>query len=1022
MADTERKFTLLLVDDNATNLMLLAKIIEFDLPDVRVLKAQSARQGLEIAAEEVVDGAFIDVQMPQMSGLDMCRRLRAEPRTAKIPLVLMTAHLASPEMRAEGLEVGAYDFISQPISNVEMLARIKVMLRLCESERLADESNRQLQQQLEDHSTRLRWISGLLISGEGPLAEPDQQLLRKLASEFPDPQALDDQLFFEKLTTEFPLPWRRTVLKFALLDSIPVPLARRLSEIADIKAVFEYLQRHQLSMTETSGGEEYLYFKPQTRELLRKKAELNLDEDDRRKVLRTAADWYLQQENLSAALGCLIPGKDYAAVSQVLSQAGLTLLDGQYASRILPLIDRIPDDIAAQCGWLSLFRGMNRLREYSNECDIWLELAFQRFPDDNEIRGELLTLSQQVLQAVFLDGGFERGQQRIARFRTLAEELLPVLEPAEHLQVAFAAGLAEFFLAGDAEQAGKILDSALIQAQQLQLPEQQLGLNLLRCLLALQQGRSLVANNALEQSLNLAVKRKDPLLSPVQGLAACRLLHDAGDLAGFQQQRELLGRDYPRELLQHTLFAPLLDYYEAGLHIARGDSGKALDLLEMTLIDSRTARHGHIQGRLLQLRGLARAEAGQNAAAAEDLQKGLDLHREGGGSAYTQENLLFAGATCYILQRYEDAERYLAEGLEKSVEQKEERLRPGLHAWLAATLQRLGRKRQATEHIDGLIEGLQRYKALFFWGLVPKLLVDLLPLLTRRSDRQLLNPLLESRVSCAVDDTNRCIPLLRIRCLGHFQLQLEQERFDLSQVGQAPRQILTLLIAARNRTLSIELLMSQLWPDSSPGKARNNFDAAHSRLRKSLEEVFGKCVRQDYLVLEKGMLSLKYIWLDSAMFIEAMDRARYHLQRENYWQAEQMLWRMDRLWSGTFLCGYDLDDEPTMLRERLTQLRLEQLDMLARLLRRRDDREAAVPLLQEGLRLDPTQDSLIRQLLALYHEERDNRAAGLLLENYRTALQNEDYSSEEIEDLIEALGAQWFALHKNKPRRVKNHG
>ena len=191
-----------------------------------MLKAQSARQGLEIAAEEVVDGAFIDVQMPQMSGLDMCRRLRAEPRTAKIPLVLMTAHLASPEMRAEGLEVGAYDFISQPISNVEMLARIKVMLRLCESERLADENNRQLQQQLEDHSTRLRWISGLLISGEGPLAEPDQQLLRKLASEFPDPQALDDQLFFEKLTTEFPLPWRRTVLKFALLDSIPVPLAQ----------------------------------------------------------------------------------------------------------------------------------------------------------------------------------------------------------------------------------------------------------------------------------------------------------------------------------------------------------------------------------------------------------------------------------------------------------------------------------------------------------------------------------------------------------------------------------------------------------------------------------------------------------------------------------------------------------------------------------------------------------------------------------------------------------------------------
>ena len=97
ITDSDKQFTLLLVDDNPTNLLLLTKIIELDLPDVRVLTAKSAMEGLELSGREQIDGAFIDVQMPHMSGLDMCRHLNDNPRTNGIPLVLMTAHLALSE-------------------------------------------------------------------------------------------------------------------------------------------------------------------------------------------------------------------------------------------------------------------------------------------------------------------------------------------------------------------------------------------------------------------------------------------------------------------------------------------------------------------------------------------------------------------------------------------------------------------------------------------------------------------------------------------------------------------------------------------------------------------------------------------------------------------------------------------------------------------------------------------------------------------------------------------------------------
>ncbi len=277
MPETPEQFTLLLVDDNPTNLLLLAQIVELDLPQVRVLTANSAMEGLELAAKQPVDGAFLDVQMPQMSGLEMCRALKGDPRTAEIPVVLITAHLASAEMRAEGLEAGAYDFITQPISNVEMLARIKVMLRLCEGEQQQRRDRQQLQQQVSENSEKVRWLSGLLLSGDGTLTQPDQQLLKQLAAELSEPGQMNEQLLIEKLTEKFPLRWRRTLFKLALLDEIPMPLAGKLSEIDDVEAVFAYLERHDLSLQPLLTGNGRYAFRPPVLAWLRLQARQSLE-------------------------------------------------------------------------------------------------------------------------------------------------------------------------------------------------------------------------------------------------------------------------------------------------------------------------------------------------------------------------------------------------------------------------------------------------------------------------------------------------------------------------------------------------------------------------------------------------------------------------------------------------------------------------------------------------------------------------------------------------------------------------
>lgn len=1007
MTEAGRNYTLLLVDDNPTNLLLLVKIIELDLPEVRVLTARSGAEGLELAGKEKIDGAFIDVQMPNMSGLEMCRRLNGNQQTAGIPLVLMTAHLAAPELRAEGLDVGAYDFISQPISNVEMLARIKVMLRLCANERQLRQVDEEAQEQTEDRSLKLRWISGLLISGEGTTSEPDSQLLQHLAGVLPDPTHVDDLELFETLITNLPLSWRNTFLKLSLLDSVPVELGQRLSEINDIEAVFRYLHRHDLVDIPQYCGKSHLAFKPGGKEFLREKAQQFLDEADILQVYLLGADWFQQSSDIVVAIGCLLAAEQFQTVSQLLSQFGLTLLDRTDAVDLLLSIEKIPDSVAARCGWISLFRGIHDLLNLNYEAGVWLELSHQIFESADHDRGRLLTLLYQVYLTLCLDGCYERWELRLPLLKRLADVHLTVLEPSERGRLIAACGHAELFFEGHLETLESELEDGLIEAQRQQLFEPQLDLNILRAVLELQRGRYLVARAALEQGFKLVEKTTGGIRYSILQLTACEVLHAEGDLEGFRRQREFLKQRQDASGT-HGTFTPLLGYYEATLLLARGKNKAALELLDIARLDSSVV-DSNMQSRFLQVRGLCHALSGHENRALEDMDAALQLRQKIGGISPRLEALLFAGMTCATLNRYDQAQEYLDVGLTASLKTGEERYRIGFYAWSALVCDAQGKAAEADNHLKLYSGLLKQQRNDFFWGLTPELLSYMLERLTRESRHQLL-PLYKKYLLSSFENQKDSIPLLRVYSLGGFQLRIDEQVFDLSQVGQASRQIFALLMISPKRSMSLEVLMGLLWPESSDRRARNSLDVAHSRLRKALEECFGKQVRKHYLTLEKGMLSLRNIWIDSDEVESLVALAQYASQRGHVWQAENALWKVETLWGGEFLSGFELAEDVQNRRNKLNQQRFDQLELLACLLAERQQQNDAVQLLLLGLQSDPTRDSLIRPLLAIYQECKDSRAVGGLLERYREALVREDYGRSEIDELIDALGVQRHAL------------
>jgi two-component system cell cycle response regulator len=144
----------LIVDDIPTNVRLLEARLTAEYFEVAT--AASGREALAICDTSDIDIVLLDVMMPEMDGFEVCARLKANPRTHHIPVLMVTA-LDQPSDRVRGLEVGADDFLTKPVDDVQLMARVKSLVRL---KALTDE-------------LRARAVTGQQIAAEDTLRAMD---------------------------------------------------------------------------------------------------------------------------------------------------------------------------------------------------------------------------------------------------------------------------------------------------------------------------------------------------------------------------------------------------------------------------------------------------------------------------------------------------------------------------------------------------------------------------------------------------------------------------------------------------------------------------------------------------------------------------------------------------------------------------------------------------------------------------------------------------------------------------------
>ena len=127
LTEQERTPLVLVVDDNQQNLELLLAYLE-DM-SCETVPAQDGPEALEIVAENPPDLILLDVMMPKMSGFEVCKRIKNDPKTTDIPIIMVTALNEFGDIE-RGIDSGTDDFISKPVNKLELLARVKTMLKL----------------------------------------------------------------------------------------------------------------------------------------------------------------------------------------------------------------------------------------------------------------------------------------------------------------------------------------------------------------------------------------------------------------------------------------------------------------------------------------------------------------------------------------------------------------------------------------------------------------------------------------------------------------------------------------------------------------------------------------------------------------------------------------------------------------------------------------------------------------------------------------------------------------------------
>lgn len=147
---------ILVIDGNKDNLISLKALIKEAFTDIKISTALTGQKGLEHTAAEDFDVILLDINIPEMDGFNVCKKLKTDQATRDIPIIFINAQKEDKENRLEALECGGDAFLYNPIDEIEVTTQIHVMLKIRNANLNKEDENARLEALMEEKSRELK--------------------------------------------------------------------------------------------------------------------------------------------------------------------------------------------------------------------------------------------------------------------------------------------------------------------------------------------------------------------------------------------------------------------------------------------------------------------------------------------------------------------------------------------------------------------------------------------------------------------------------------------------------------------------------------------------------------------------------------------------------------------------------------------------------------------------------------------------------------------------------------------------
>lgn len=855
------------------------------------------------------------------------------------------------------------------------------------------------------------WIMGIILASH-PISGRSRFWLnsspKTLATAPQTGHMLD--YFQEEIFAQIPQNLHRLFLQLSFLQEIPIDLAVEISDMETFGRILSEMTRENYFIYNLDEQQQVFRFHHFFQEFLQQRAKERLAETEIAAIYNLEARYYQKQDNTEKALTCYKNGGDFAAMEDILREKGMDLIARNRTFTVLNLLLSIPNETLFKHRWLTLYAGFLRVDFAPQTTLPFWESARAQFTKAQENIGELIALSQTVYFHFVVSGEYHKGAELLPRTEFLLEKTKATLPMPILIMAARNLASGYCFFIGDLEKARHYVEIATTLAARHNIHNFIASTRFIQGYIELFRGNRAKYLREAEMCFSLF---HDPLVCESNRLSVRIMnlcyLSMTGDHLNFSLQQEALQKSIDQTVVDQTIAAPYLYVWGSSNLLSLGKTQQALELLAKGLavgLDvSSTATTDHMQSQLLQWKAFGLAISGNGAQAEKVISESARLREKAGGTFYTAFHNILAGAIYTRSKKFGNARILLEKGL--IVCQKI----PSTYLTICALFNLSHLKHESAgpdAALDDLKTGLCLMKSNgfnHFWSWEPAMMTTLLNLAVQRDiEKDFAQSLAQSRLHCTFsDDGGRPIPLLHFTLMDSFALSMSGKVL-LQSKNFTPfeRELLGLLITAKGQRLPQEKIQLELWPKSSPEKARKSFDSLLDRLRKRLTPHLSISIK-NYIYLQKGILCLDNCDIDSLQFQRIAEAGLSHCKNGDLWQAHSAFSTAVTLWKGAMPEDIFRSEQALTFSDNLSDLMTKVGATWAKNLAEADRLEEAITILERILQINSLEENLTLLLYTFHRRNNNHLKAREILEQYRKALLRAEYTPEETDSFIDEI-------------------